>query len=133
VAKTKEDILELTKRRYDEFEGFRVQSLNDYELSTIESRWAEEYRKTEKFSADMRAELLTLCLVNDEGERLFGNDEIAVVREIDSKISKPLYAFCREHVGMDEKADIDNLGKGSDETDDSDSPQRFAGSLESPT
>ncbi len=133
MAKSKEEIQKLTQRRYDEFDGFRVQNLNDYELSTLESRWAEEFSRTRTFSKDMRAELLVMCIVDDEGDRIFTNEEVSIVRDMDSKVSKPLYTFCREHVGLDEKVDIEGLAKKSEETDDSDSPQRFAGSLESPT
>lgn len=117
MAKNKEQILSMTNRRYDEVDGIRIQSLNELELSTLESLWAKRFQD-EGMSLKMRAELLAMCIVDENGNRVFATseDDISAIQSMDSKVSAPLYRACRVHVGLDDPKDLEAMGKGSEET-----------------
>ena len=118
MAKTRDDLLALAKRRYTECQGFRLQSLTEYELSQLQSLWQDRYSKTKKLDPRMRRELITVCLVGDDGSRLFKTEEADLLAELDAKVTELLYRACREHNGMDEDGDTEGIEKNSDETQD---------------
>lgn len=116
MAKTREDLLALAKRRYVDNQGFRIQSLTEFELSQLQGMWQERYSKTKKLDPRMRRELIAVCLVDDEGKRLFKTEEADLLAEIDAKVTETLYRACREHNGMDEEDETEGIEKNSDET-----------------
>lgn len=117
MAKTREDLLALAKRRYVECQGFRIQSLTEFELSQLQGVWQERYSKTKKLDLKMRRELIAVCLVDESGTRLFKTEESELLSEVDAAVTESLYRACREHNGMDEDdKEVDNTEKNSDET-----------------
>lgn len=117
MAKTREDLLALAKRRYVEVDGFRLQSLTELELSNLQSLWTERYSKSKTIDMRMRRELIAVCLVDDEGKRLFQNDEVSLLGEIDASVVNHLYSEARKHNRMDEGSDeVESYEKKSDET-----------------
>lgn len=123
MAKSKAQILAMTKRRYTEFGGVRLQSLSELELSALESRWASKFRELGgKLHPAMRAELLATVIVDDEGNRVFSDSEVDQLSALDGGLAKSLYLKAREHCGMDDDEDMEKLEKKFDEIVDSDLP-----------
>ena len=76
---TKEKLLQSCKRRHIEIEApeldttFRLQSLNGREMSVFANRFADQELNND--SVDQLAGLLSLCLVDEAGERLVTTDD----------------------------------------------------------
>lgn len=121
MAKNKAEILALTKRRFTEVDGVRLQSLSELELSSLESRWAQKFREGNGvLHPAMRAELLVATIVDEDGKRVFADNEVSQLSELDGGVAKKLYMKAREHCGMDEDEDSEKLEKKSEETGESD-------------
>lgn len=121
MARTKAEILSKCQRRYKEVDGIRIQSLTEWELSNLRSRWHSRMKKEDGSTlALMTIELLALCIVDDEGERLFADSEIGELKSLDSKFSQKLNDACRSHCGLnDDGSEVDDLEKKSEEADES--------------
>jgi hypothetical protein len=118
VAKNREEILALAKRRFVEVDGIRLQNLTEYEQSKLEARWASRYEETKELDLTMRRELLAVCIVDDEGTRIFKSNEVDALKDIDAAVTKKLYEACRVHCGMDEAKVVAKLEKKSEEITD---------------
>lgn len=118
MAKTKAELLATAGRRYTEVEGVRLQSLDELECSTLEARWVNRYEKNDEADLTMRRELLCICIVDDEGERLFKSNEVDQLAGLDSALIRKLYVAAREHCGMDAKVDKESKAKKFEETVD---------------
>jgi hypothetical protein len=118
VAKNREEILALTKRRYVEVDGVRLQNLTEYEQSVLESRWANRYEESKELDLSMRRELLSVCIVDEDGVRIFKNTEVDLLKNLDSAVTKKLYDAARVHCGMDDKKAVEKLEKKSAEIAD---------------
>ena len=117
MALSKQDILkQFASRRYDEVQGIRLQSLTELELSKLESLWAQRYHDTKQMNPVMRRELLCLCIVDDEGNRIFSNDEVDALAELDGGVTSQLYSTCRVLCGLDEPSDAGKKAKKLEET-----------------
>ena len=122
MAKSRDEILKLCKRRYIEVDGVRLQSISELERSELQ---AGNYRRTkdgleldpEKF-ATQSARLLALCVVDDEGQRILSNVEAG---ELDASLSATLNEAARRHCGLD-KDEVAREEKNSDATGGSGSP-----------
>lgn len=124
MFKSREEILALAKRRFGEFEGYRFQSLTEGEISTLRGIWAGRYggrdeHSTEPVDLTSRAELLAMTLVDGDGKRLFGNDEVELISGLDSVVTEPLHEAVSLHCGLKKKDEaVDKLEKKSESTAD---------------
>ena len=121
MAKSKAEILALAKREYMEVDGFRLQSLTDLELSDLRFAWGQRADKNQSSFSLIRAELVGYSLVDDEGKRIFSDEEFSEISQLPSAVVTPLYEACRELNGMDldDEEDIEEQAKKSEETGDS--------------
>jgi hypothetical protein len=127
--KTREEIKAMGKRRYDSVQGIRIQSLNEMEISTLQGVWGKRYSELEKddegFSEDgfnvsrqNRRELVAMSVVDEDGERVFGNDEIDEVGTLGPDLVAELNEAAEKLSGIFKADEVDSLEKKSDSTDD---------------
>jgi len=124
---SQEDLLAMTKRRYDYVnvsggKQVRIQSLSELEKSDFETELMK--KKGEGLSLarlrHARQRLIALTAVNDEGALLFNGDATGL-NDVDGAITALIYDRARSHCGF-EKDDIENLVKNSEGTPAEDSP-----------
>lgn len=116
MAKTRAELLQMAQRSYADVDGVRLQSLTELERSSLDSIWGERYNKTKSIDMVMRRELLVLCIVDDQGTRLFADNEVALLGSMDSKIISKLYEAARKLTGMDDDGEVAKNEKKSDVT-----------------
>ncbi len=90
---------------------------DDFEQSLILERGKD--RKTNL--RNVRAKLIVLCAVNEDGSKMFTDDDI---RRLGRKNAKPLdrlFDACQKIAGLSQE-DVDKLVEDFDETPDEDSP-----------
>ena len=121
MARTKAEILSQCKRRYTEVDGIRLQSLTEWELSNLRSRWHSRMKKDDDgILGLMTVELLALCIVDDEGVRMFSDKDVGELKNLDSKFTQKINAACRTHCGLDDDgSEVEDLEKKSVEADES--------------
>jgi len=129
---SREDFRKYAERRYitesiPEFGDIRIRSLTERERSGLEaSQLTEEGSWSREDSVHMRVRWIVLCVVDQEGERIFTDRDTPWLEQIDSAITNVLFDACRRHVGISDQ-DVESLLKNSETTegDDSrsDSPQ----------
>lgn len=81
MAKTRAELQQYATRQYVEEDGVRLQSLTELEMSSLRTLWGQRYEKTKTTDLRMRRELLVACIVDDEGNRLFDDDEADLLAE----------------------------------------------------
>ena len=95
---------------------FRVRSLSELESSELLQGWQLDEDGTPDAAKRplLRARLVQLCLVDDEGEPLFGTvdgefpaSELDDILALDSRITQRVGDFLFEHLGMIGKSKID--------------------------
>lgn len=91
--------------------------LGTADRSSLDSIWGERYNKTKSVDMVMRRELLVLCMVDDQGVRLFADNEVGLLGAMDSKIIGKLYTAARKLCGMDDEGEVAKNEKKSDATD----------------
>lgn len=123
MAKSREDLLKATERRYADFQGYRFQSLNDLEWSSWESG-KFNYDKAKVDTAwmkEQRRRLLVKVLVDDSGARLFADSEFTLLAGLDAGLVGDLYDFAMEHCGFtDSEKEVDDERKNCCGTQDCD-------------
>jgi hypothetical protein len=132
---TREELLSKlgrAKRRYREIHlpvsdlTVRIRSLTEGELSSYQRKlFAKGGRgldPTALRTANRR--LFALCLVDEQGNRLFSDSDVDTMVEMDSMDSGKLYEACSEHCGIDrtDMGDLSELEKNSGTTRDDCSP-----------
>lgn len=119
---TREQILAKTTRRYTTSEGARLQNLTELELSTLRGIWAARYGEDVDGPVDLtsRRELLVMCLVDGEGQRLFSNEDVTLLGGIDGAFSEAVYETAATHAGLRREVgkDVDKSEKNSVSTAD---------------
>lgn len=118
---TREQLIGLCKRRYVEVEipeleaTVRIQSLSEKEKSDYETRLISKNGRgiLKDRLADATRRLIALCVVDQNGSRLFSNNDLSVIAEMDSFVSSRIYEACQEHCGFN-KQDIETAVKNSD-------------------
>jgi hypothetical protein len=119
---TREQILAKTARRYTVSQGARLQNLTELELSTLRGIWASRYGEDIGGPVDLtsRRELLVMCLVDANGDRLFTNDEVVALGALDGAFSEAIYEDAATHCGMRRAVDkeVTKLEKKSESTAD---------------
>ena len=63
---------------------------------------------------DATRRLIALCVVDEDGKRIFSNSDLSAIANLDSYISSRIYDACQEHCGFN-KGDIDETVKNSEE------------------
>ena len=118
---SKESLLGAIHRRYidvaiPQFEHigtFRIRSLTErerskYEADCLTAKGVFSKAKLEK----QKQRLLILCLVDEEGNQLFSEADMAQMEQLDSLVTGYLFNQCAKHCGFSEE-DIESLEKNS--------------------
>jgi len=110
MAKTREELMRMAKRTYQTVNEVRLQSLSELEVSNLRAIWAQRFND-EGYSLRSRQELLAMCIVDDDGKRLFGSTQADLddIGSLDAKVTAPLYEACVKLCGLD--ADNDEVDK----------------------
>ncbi len=102
MSYTREQILARTQRRYLEVDGYRIQSLTATEVAMWEAGridW-DKGRVTAESLATSKPRLLALCLVDDDGQRLFKDHEYGLIAHTDASILS-IYDACVKHCNIE--------------------------------
>jgi hypothetical protein len=127
---SRNDLLKLCQRRYAYVEvnddlSVRIQSLSEKEKSDYETRLISKNGRgiLKDRLADATRRLIVLCVVDEKGDRLFNENDLSVIAELDSFVSSRIYEACQEHCGFN-KTDIEDTVKNSEalQIHDDDSP-----------
>lgn len=115
------------KRRYAELkiQGFgivRIQNLSEGEMSRLEnsvikSKGGLNMSKLE----ETRRELLSLCVVDEEGTRVLSRDDVDAIAEMDGRVANDIDRGCRQHCGITD-SDVEDMAKNSERIAASSSP-----------
>lgn len=93
----------------------RIQSLSEFEMSSYQRRSLNKrgigIDPAGMLTANLR--LFALCLVDADGNRLFGDNEYDKLKYMDSADSSVLYAAIKEHCGLDD-SDLGDIAKNSE-------------------
>ena len=111
------------QRRYEsvetEFGTYRIQSLSELEWSQCENSILDSNGEV---STEMRLSIkpryIIASVVDDEGLRLFSDNDIGKIQECDSRLTNTLTDAIVAHCGTS-KADTDRAEKNSEATGDS--------------
>lgn len=101
AIKSRAEILKLAQREYVEIDGIRLQSLTELELEELQGIWTDRYSESEKLDLQTRRELLVRCIVDENGDRIFKDDEIDLLSSIPGKVTMRLHKKARELSGLD--------------------------------
>ncbi|MEO1063749.1 MAG: hypothetical protein AAFZ07_20215 [Actinomycetota bacterium] len=118
---TRESLLAPAKRRYRyvplPIKGgtARIRSLTQLEREKYEADIVDP--KSNRPRSDADRHLLVRCLVDEEGERLFGDDETRLLADNDAGDLALVYAACVEHCGLSLSAIREHLGNSSGDAD----------------
>lgn len=116
MAKTRDELLAACKRRYTEVDGVRLQSINELERSELQAgnyvKTRDGYEFSNEKHATHAARLLSICVVDDQGQRILSAIEAS---ELDASLSTSLNEAARKHCGLD-KDEVAREEKNSDET-----------------
>ena len=123
----REDFRSRTERRYTsepipEFGDVRIRSLTERERSGLEaSQLTEEGAWSREDSVHMRVRWIVLCVVDQDGERIFADGDTRWLEQVDSAITNALFDSIRRHVGVSDQ-DVESLVKNSEPMEDDNSP-----------
>ena len=96
--------------------GMTGRERDKYEDSLYKQKGKD--RKLNVFNA--RAKLVALCVVDDKGNRLFSDADVAALGDKSSKALDRIFAFAMDLSGIGQE-DMDDLTKNSETEDGSDS------------
>jgi hypothetical protein len=120
LAKSRQELLKLAARKYQEVDGVRLQSLTELERSNLQSSWGERFDNDDDDAFDrsamfaMRRELLVACIVDDNGDRIFQMEEADLIGQWDAAFVAKLHDAAHILCGFsDPEVDI----KKSEETE----------------
>ena len=124
MALTRDQLLKKAQRRYTEYEGVRLQSLTELEVSVLRGIWAKRYSGMDEQHPDVELlakgprELLAMTIVDENGERMFSSDQedLELIGSMDPEFFRPLHEAARVHVGFDDKEVDRNEGKSEEAT-----------------
>tara|TARA_R100001230_G_C5583107_1_gene101438 strand:- start:131 stop:529 length:399 start_codon:yes stop_codon:yes gene_type:complete len=119
---SREALLKLCERRYSTVEiperdiSIRIQSLSEAEKSQYETCLIAKNGRgiMRERLQDATRRLIALCVVDEDGKRIFSNSDLSAIANLDSYISSRIYDACQEHCGFN-KGDIDETVKNSEE------------------
>ncbi len=119
---SREALLKLCERRYSTVEiperdiSIRIQSLSEAEKSQYETCLIAKNGRgiMRERLQDATRRLIALCVVDEDGKRIFSDSDLSAIANLDSYISSRIYDACQEHCGFN-KGDIDETVKNSEE------------------
>ena len=119
---SREALLKLCERRYSTIDiperdiSIRIQSLSEAEKSQYETCLIAKNGRgiMRERLQDATRRLIALCVVDEEGKRIFSDSDLSAIANLDSYISSRIYDACQEHCGFN-KGDIDETVKNSEE------------------
>lgn len=123
---TRESLLKSCARRYAMYEladgsQARIQSISERERAAFDMYPLNEDGKLDSSKLQSaRQYLVALCLVDDTGKRIFADNELGLIADLDAKVSLPLYEACAAHVGLKDNG-VEAAEKNSDCVRDVDS------------
>jgi len=118
---SREALLKLCERRYSTVEipereiSIRIQSLSEAEKSQYETCLIAKNGRgiMRERLQDATRRLIALCVVDEDGKRIFSDSDLSAIANLDSYISSRIYDACQEHCGFN-KGDIDDTVKNSE-------------------
>lgn len=118
---SREALLKLCERRYSTIDiperdiSIRIQSLSEAEKSQYETCLIAKNGRgiMRERLQDATRRLIALCVVDEEGKRIFSDSDLSAIANLDSYISSRIYDACQEHCGFN-KGDIDETVKNSE-------------------
>jgi hypothetical protein len=118
---SREALLKLCERRYSTVDiperniSIRIQSLSEAEKSQYETCLIAKNGRgiMRERLQDATRRLIALCVVDEEGKRIFSDSDLSAIANLDSYISSRIYDACQEHCGFN-KGDIDETVKNSE-------------------
>lgn len=118
----REKLLGKLVRRYAEedvpgFGGIRVQSLSAAEAADLNAGNQTDGKFDVTKYKKYQARVITMCLVDDTGHRIFSDDDVDTLHEQDATVIDAIYSVCERHLNGDVVAP-----KNLSETDNGDSP-----------
>jgi hypothetical protein len=124
----REALLKLCKRRYATVDiperdiTVRIQSLSENEKSQYETCLIAKNGKgiMRERLQDATRRLLALCIVDDNGDRIFTDGDLSELANLDAFVSSRIYDACQEHCGFN-KGDIDETVKNTEQNNLDDS------------
>ena len=96
--------------------GMTGRERDRYEHSCVEQKGKD----TRINMKNARAKLVVLCTVDENGKRIFGDADIALLADKSAKALDRIFSVAQELSGIS-KDDMEELTKNSDETDGDDS------------
>lgn len=118
----REDLVQFAKRRHTEVpflqtgKKVRIQSLTERERAELESAIVE--RK----GGSLRARIIAKSVVDEDGKRIFSDDDIPFIESLDSQVTSELYDAIDQHCGVIRgQDDLETIGKNSEEIPEDDS------------
>ena len=97
---------------------FRLRSLNALESNTIQARMLIEEEEDDRIReiATANCRMISQCVVDGNGDRLFSDDDIDALAELDAAFVERLARACRKHAEFDPGA-VEKAEKNSEPTD----------------
>ena len=88
-------------RRYEEVEGFRIQSLTHSEVVAIRAKWQEQREKSKSKTIPFYNEtLLIASLVDDNNRKLFSEGDEKIFEDWDGLLVEKLAGAIQYHSGF---------------------------------
>ncbi|MYV58044.1 hypothetical protein [Streptomyces sp. SID3212] len=90
----------------------RLKTMTGTQRDAFEDKSMDQRGKDPKMNlTNFRARLLALCIVNEDGRRVFSDGEITLLGQKSANVLERLFNKAREMNGMDDK-DVEELTKG---------------------
>lgn len=126
------ELLASVERRYCEKDvpgvgTIRCQSLNAKEAAILDASYIEEDGFSPEQYAKRKPLVISLCLVDEAGHRVFSDDEFEDLELVDAAVIDAIYEVCESHINKDTVA-AKNLKATSEEGSTSDLPTSAVGS-----
>lgn len=119
ILNSRDALLTASKRRlhcFDipEFEGsVHLRSLSAADRLALRSKWAEAGAKGDSGSFEFQCALVSKCLVDSEGNRIFGDDDAEAIGALDARVLDSLALEAVRISGLSQQA-VDTAAKNSE-------------------
>jgi hypothetical protein len=99
-----------------------IQGMSGKQRDEWESSLVKQKRNRREIDTrNVRARLVARCLINDDGSRMFGDEEADLLGDVRVDVLSQLFAVAQRLSGVSDE-DVDELGKSSGATAGSGSP-----------
>lgn len=90
---------------------FRIRSL----VAGESNQWAAK-SQTPKGLVTAGPRLIVLCVVNGDGQRIFGDTDVRELMDMDSAFIAKLAGECQAHAGIPDDDELEDVEKNSEQT-----------------